>query len=146
MPPDEWDDTGIFTDAPRPKSVPQHVVDRQAHTRTARARGRLTSPVLSSAPAGGQNLRSERNPGGNRLGPGRWSGEVFGFGDWVKRRREYGGGGGDVTVEFLDLREAALVGVSEALARRALPWQAQLCPRALQDLDIIRVKVSPSKA
>lgn len=45
-------------------------------------------------------------------------------------------------MEFLDVREAALVSVAESLARRALPWQAQLCPRALQDLEIARVKVS----
>lgn len=44
-------------------------------------------------------------------------------------------------MEFLDVREAALVSVSEALARKALPWQAQLCPRALQDLEVARVKV-----
>lgn len=44
-------------------------------------------------------------------------------------------------MEFLDVREAALVSVAESLARRALPWQAQLCPRALQDLEIARVKV-----
>lgn len=52
-----------------------------------------------------------------------------------------GGGAGDVAVEFLDVREAALVSVVEALARRALPWQAQLCPRALQDLEVARVRV-----
>lgn len=52
-----------------------------------------------------------------------------------------GGGGGDAAVEFLDVREAALVSVTEALATRALPWQAQLCPRALQDLEIARVRV-----
>ncbi len=45
-------------------------------------------------------------------------------------------------MEFLDVREAALVSVAEALARRALPWQAQLCPRALQDLEVARVRVS----
>lgn len=39
------------------------------------------------------------------------------------------------------MREAALVSVAEALARRALPWQAQLCPRALQDLEVARVRV-----
>lgn len=55
---------------------------------------------------------------------------------------QVGGGGGDAAVEFLDVREAALVSVAEALARRALPWQAQLCPRALQDLEIARVRVS----
>lgn len=60
---------------------------------------------------------------------------------WPKRRRERGGGGGDAGVEFLDVREAALVSVVEALARRALPWQAQLCPRALQDLEIARMRV-----
>lgn len=54
---------------------------------------------------------------------------------------QVGGGTGDVAVEFLDVREAALVSVVEALARRALPWQAQLCPRALQDLDVARVRV-----
>eukprot|EP00752_Nemacystus_decipiens_P008396 g7506.t1 len=64
-----------------------------------------------------------------------------GFGLWSRRRRKVGGGGGDVAVEFLDVREAALVSVVEALARRALPWQAQLCPRALQDLEIARVRV-----
>lgn len=61
---------------------------------------------------------------------------------WPRRRRIYGGGSGDAAVEFLDVREAALVSVAEALARRALPWQAQLCPRALQDLEIARTKVS----
>lgn len=44
-------------------------------------------------------------------------------------------------MEFLDIREAALVSVAEAFARRALPWQAQLCPRALQDMEIVRVRV-----
>lgn len=52
-----------------------------------------------------------------------------------------GGGAGDAAVEFLDVREAALVSVAEALARKALPWQAQLCPRALQDLEVARVRV-----
>lgn len=54
---------------------------------------------------------------------------------------QVGGGGGDVALEFLDVREAALVSVAEALARRSLPWQAQLCPRALQDLEVARVRV-----
>lgn len=54
---------------------------------------------------------------------------------------QVGGGAGDAAVEFLDVREAALVSVTEALARKALPWQAQLCPRALQDLEIERVRV-----
>ncbi|CAM9218663.1 unnamed protein product, partial [Hapterophycus canaliculatus] len=48
---------------------------------------------------------------------------------------------GDQALEFLDVREAALVSVAEALARRALPWQAQLCPRALQDFEVARVRV-----
>lgn len=52
---------------------------------------------------------------------------------------------GDQAVEFLDVREAALVSVTEALARRALPWQAQLCPRALQDLEVARVRVRESR-
>lgn len=55
---------------------------------------------------------------------------------------QVGGGVGNAAVEFLDVREAALVSVAESLARKALPWQAQLCPRALQDLEVARVRVS----
>ncbi|CAM9963380.1 unnamed protein product, partial [Ectocarpus fasciculatus] len=72
---------------------------------------------------------------------GRSGSSSDGFGLWPKRRRKVGGGAGDAAVEFLDVREAALVSVAESLARRALPWQAQLCPRALQDLEIARVKI-----
>ena len=54
---------------------------------------------------------------------------------------QFGGGTGDDAVEFLDIREAALVSVAEAFARRALPWQAQLCPRAIQDMEVARVRV-----
>ncbi|CAM9852490.1 unnamed protein product, partial [Choristocarpus tenellus] len=47
----------------------------------------------------------------------------------------------DASVEFIDEREGAMVNLALALARRALPWQAQLCPRALQDMEIARVQI-----
>eukprot|EP00903_Cladosiphon_okamuranus_P015742 g14530.t1 len=109
-PPDAWDDTGLFTVAPRPKTIPStgnSKRNRRTHQKPTIETHTLADPVLP---------RPSATP-------------------------QVGGGSGDVAVEFLDVREAALVSVAEALARRALPWQAQLCPRALQDLEIARVRV-----
>lgn len=39
------------------------------------------------------------------------------------------------------LRLEAMASVSRAILRRALPWQAQMCPRAAQDADNARVNV-----
>ncbi|CAM9885497.1 unnamed protein product [Ectocarpus sp. 4 AP-2014] len=166
-PPDAWDDTGLFTVAPRPKTVPSRMPSRirhdQQHQRPTLAGHTLASPVFASrtskppsfavaVPLGsngrsvdgsavvGTKLPSELWQKGQDIGLGR-SGSFDGFGLWPKRRRKVGGGAGDAAVEFLDVREAALVSVAESLARRALPWQAQLCPRALQDLEIARVKI-----
>ncbi|CAM9181300.1 unnamed protein product, partial [Scytosiphon promiscuus] len=174
-PADAWDDTGLFTVAPRPKTVPlpsrgsatkrsrlseEEERRRQRPTLVTHA---LASPVFanhgwpSSFPpvdppdavgsSGGAALVGTIAPSElwhkgqdfgtvGRVGSGAAS---DGFGLWPKRRRKAGGGAGDQAVEFLDVREAALVSVTEALARRALPWQAQLCPRALQDLEVARV-------
>ncbi|CAB1117471.1 unnamed protein product [Ectocarpus sp. CCAP 1310/34] len=167
-PPDAWDDTGLFTVAPRPKTVPSRIPSRihhdQQHQRPTLASHTLASPVVagrtsdppSSAvvvPPGsnGRNVDDSAVVGtmlprelwqkGQDIGLGRSGSSSDSFGLWPKRRRKVGGGAGDAAVEFLDIREAALVSVAESLARRALPWQAQLCPRALQDLEIARVKI-----
>lgn len=142
-PPDAWDDTGLFTVAPRPKTVPsgrthRHQQHALAGTGAAKPSPRplQTSSIVGSSRADCKRdmLRKHEDSVGNSL-----LGVEFGL--WSKSRRKGGGGGGDAAVEFLDVREAALVSVVEALARRALPWQAQLCPRALQDLEVARVRV-----
>ncbi|CAM9282717.1 unnamed protein product [Ectocarpus sp. 12 AP-2014] len=167
-PPDAWDDTGLFTVAPRPKTVPSRIPSRihqdQQHQRPTLASHTLASPVFASKTSDppffavavppesngrdmdgsavvGTMLPSELWQKGQDIGLGRAGASSDGFGLWSKRRRKVGGGAGDAAVEFLDVREAALVSVAESLARRALPWQAQLCPRALQDLEIARVKI-----
>lgn len=146
--------------APRPKSVPcgscrQHGGEKHRHALAPPAAAISNSTSVSSLTPGATAHRmsdsSMISKNGFRdrgerfwlaaaaLGKASWS--EGGIGSWPKRRREYGGGSGDAAVEFLDVREAALVSVAEAFARRALPWQAQLCPRALQDLEFARVKV-----
>ncbi|CAM9276755.1 unnamed protein product, partial [Laminaria digitata] len=160
-PPDDWDDTGIFTVALRPKTVPsgsagrrhhrhnhQHHLHQQQqqpkqqqqqqqqyqqhqHQQPAFKYPSIGRPVTSVG-----EMRSGRDKRGESGGTA-----SDGFDLWNKRRRKFGGGTGDDAVEFLDIREAALVSVAEAFARRALPWQAQLCPRALQDMEVARVRV-----
>lgn len=139
-PPDEWDDTGIFTVAPRPKSVSPWIGDRNALVASIRD---PSLKILPPPPFKNETADNHLNVA-ECLRAATSSGSLcHGLREWTRRRRERGGGGGDAAIEFLDVREAALVSVAEALARRALPWQAQLCPRALQDLDIARVKVIP---
>lgn len=153
-PPDAWDDTGLFTVAPRPKSLPSwsHRQRRQKHALAARvsrvclsSTSAPTLPDVQAATDRGQSTSSlgEQSNEEDMIFPaGRGvKGFAGAVGVWPRTRRESGGGGGDTGVEFLDVREAALVSVAEALARRALPWQAQLCPRALQDLEIARTRV-----
>lgn len=139
-PPDAWDDTGLFTVAPRPKTVPSGRTRGEQHALVAGVARFSPRPLLTPSVVGDSAdckrdlLRKPIDSAGRSL-------RGVGFGLWSKRRRELGGGAGDAAVEFLDVREAALVSVMEALARRALPWQAQLCPRALQDLEVARVRV-----
>lgn len=131
----------MFTVAPRPKTVPTEKTLRpQHHALATPANAAPSSPPLLP-PSLGASAASTRHPLWKKMRDLEKDYSGDGFGLWPKRRRKVGGGGGDAAVEFLDVREAALVCVVEALARRALPWQAQLCPRALQDLEIARVRV-----
>lgn len=67
-------------------------------------------------------------------------GDRLGF--WTKPTRKISGRREESASELFDIREAALASFIEALARRILPWQAQLCPKALQDFELARTKVS----
>lgn len=114
-PPDAWDDTGLFTVAPRPKTVPSRNPSRSHHDhqqqRPTLASHTLASPVFASrtsdssscavaVPPGsngrsvdgsavvGTMLPSELWQKGQDIGLGRSGSSSDGFGLWPKRRRK----------------------------------------------------------
>lgn len=140
-PADEWDDSGIFTIAPRPKSVPP------GKRRRERQQGLMTpsftrpsSSTLPQSSIGSFSPRVWRKT--RQFSRAINMGDSLGF--WTKPMREVSARGDQSASELFDIREAALASFIEALARRILPWQAQLCPKALQDLEHARTKARNS--
>lgn len=136
-PADKWDDSGIFTVAPRPKSVPP------GKRRRERQQG-LTTPSLSRPTSSTLPQSSIGSFSPTVWRKTRQFSRAINMGDrlgvWTKPMREISARGDQSASELFDVREAALASFIEALARRILPWQAQLCPKALQDLEHARTK------
>ncbi|CAN0483990.1 unnamed protein product, partial [Ectocarpus sp. 12 AP-2014] len=68
-PPDAWDDTGLFTVAPRPKTVPSRNPSRihhdQQHQRPTLASHTLASPVFASRTSDPPSFAVAVPPGSN---------------------------------------------------------------------------------
>lgn len=93
-PPDEWDDTGLFTVAPRPKTVPSGTTRRRhQHTLATPMFGRPSSPPLLPPSIGDSSGALTAPPDDlwsktPEFGGASGGGLGGGFGLWPRRRRK----------------------------------------------------------